>query len=760
MLKHLPEGVTPFEDCGYARYPLFPMENEPFEVACLAEGLAGEPTLAFRVNGEARAALRPYQAKNGFYRFRLPGQPFGEVAYAFVAGNERSREYAATICRETTLTASGVAGAPFDGVSCKSGAAELPDGGMRLCFPDGTALTVYADECLTLIYDTNAADAGDGARAAASLTLPEGFSCSIGEGDALCKLKRSSTTLLALESLRVLRGGDGRALRLTATFRWSPKHVWGTGERFDAVDQRGRSTNGRVTEKFTRQGDQTYLPVPFLMTDAGYALHRRGSIPAAMRFGERLEITQLLDESGRAEDALFFGEPRALLSRFIRSTGLPELPPEWSFGVWISANGWNCDAEVDAQLAAIKRYDYPASVMVLEAWSDERTFHQWNGDGSWKDPAATVRRIRDAGLRLLLWQIPIIKYEWDGDWGEALRADEREAIARGYCVQNGDGTPYRVTDRWFKNSLLPDFTNPEAVKWWFSKRKYLLDMGVSGFKTDGGEFLFDHGARLHDGTRGLAAQNLYPCQYVGAYRDFLRENGVRGLTFSRAGYAGAQTMPAHWAGDQVSLFCELESQLNAGISAGLSGVLFWGFDIGGFAGELPSKELYLRATALACFCPIMQWHAEPRGGQFYQSHERGFNNDRSPWNLAEKMQDDEVLTIALQYARYRERMRPYLYAEAEYCVSACRPMMAHLCVDFPDDARACDTDDEYMLGRSLLVAPIVREGAVGRAVYLPRGTWRDVFTGAEYAGGQTFEAACDLSRAPVYQRIREVRAHA
>ncbi len=747
MLKHLPEGVTPFEDCGYARYPLFPLENEAFDVACLAEGCACEPTLVFSVGGEKRTALRPYRVENGRYRFRLPGSPYGgEITYSFCAGEERSREYHAPVCRESTLAAA---------VSV-----EAFCGGARLLFADGTALTARAGDCLSLLYETDAADTGGASRTCATLALPEGFSCLVGGNGALCELKRLSETVLALESLRVLRDGCGKALRLTATFCWSPKHVWGTGERFDAVDQRGRATNGRVTEKFTRQGEQTYLPVPFFLTDAGYALHRLGAVPAAMRFGERLEITQLLDESGNAEDALFFGEPSALLASFIERTGAPTLPPEWSFGVWMSANGWNCDDEVDAQLAAIKRYDYPASVMVLEAWSDERTFYRWNDDGSWKDPAATVRRIRDAGLWLLLWQIPIIKYEWDGEWGEALREDEREAIARGYCVKSSDGAPYRVTDNWFKNSLLPDFTNPEAVKWWFSKRKYLLDMGVSGFKTDGGEFLFENDARLHDGTRGLAAHNLYPGQYVGAYHAFLRENGVDGLTFSRAGYAGAQTMPAHWAGDQLSQWDELKSQLTAGISAGLSGVLFWGFDIGGFAGEMPSKELYLRATALACFCPIMQWHAEPRGGQFYATHGRGFNNDRSPWNLAEKLQDPEVLTVSLQYARWRERMRPYLYEEARYCVAARRPLMAHLCVDFPDDARACDTDDEYMLGRSLLVAPIVREGACGRVVYLPRGAWRDVFTGAEYAGGRSYEVACDVTRAPVYQRMREVRAHA
>ena len=334
----------------------------------------------------------------------------------------------------------------------------------------------------------------------------------------------------------------------------------------------------------------------------------------------------------------------------------------------------------------------------------------------------------------------------------AVRQDWEEAIARGYVVRHTDGSPYVIPDKWFAGSLLPDFTNPEACRWWFDKRQPLLEMGVEGFKTDGGEFLFGSNIRLADGTPGGEAHNRYPMQYVKAYHRWMKENGVEGVTFSRAGYTGAQTVPIHWAGDQLSTGEELRGQLSAGLSAGLSGVLFWSFDIGGFAGEIPDRELYLRATAMGCFCPVMQWHAEPRNGQFFVTGDAAWNNDRSPWNLASRWNDPSIAEIACAFARLRERLRPMLYEEAKACVKEGRPMIAHLCLDFPDDEQALACGDEYLLGRRLLVAPIVQPGAEGRRVYLPQGRWKHFFNGKVYGAAVVDQSPITGEFVPVEKR--------
>lgn len=742
MLKHLPDGLVPFEDCGFARQPVYPLEGENVDVYVRTDETDGRPDLLLWINGEAAAPPKAEVVDATHWRFSLGAFSFGDrVAYRVRTDKEQGRQFSFDTERVTEHEA------PLG---------LFRDGNVFYLVYDGFHAAIQGDRCLEVTFIQGppppASPVLDG-----EIPLPEGYVLSLTGNKKCFSLKRFSVngkmkTVFSGDGLTVRRRADGDIAELTQYGTLKCRYIWGTGERFDSVNQRGGGSQGRVTEKFTQQGDQTYLPIPFFMTERGIGLWRESTIPARMRFGDEISIQQRTAGEILSHDIWFFGTPSMILRQFIGRTGQPVLPPDWAFGVWMSANGWNSDQEVDAQLDAIRRYGYPAEVMVLEAWSDERTFYRWNSTRYWADPPSTVRRIRNAGLHLVLWQIPIIKYEWGGVPGAFLEKDEAEAIHQGYCIMNEDGTPYRITENWFHNSLLLDFTNPEAVKWWFSKRQYLLDMGVEGFKTDGGEFLFDETARLSNGMTGLEAHNVYPSQYIAAYHDFMRQNGVDGVTFSRADFVGAQTRPLHWAGDQLSLWSELRSQLKAGLSAGLSGILFWGFDIGGFAGELPSAELYLRATAMACFSPIMQWHAEPRSGQFYATHEDGYNNDRSPWNLAEKLKNPQLLEIACRFAQIRSRLKDYLVKEADYCARAGRPLMAHLCLDYPNDEEACACEDEFMLGRRLLVCPIVEEGKTSRDLWIPEGRWRHLFSGEWLEGGQRKSMTCPLDEIIVLER--------
>ncbi len=175
----------------------------------------------------------------------------------------------------------------------------------------------------------------------------------------------------------------------------------------------------------------------------------------------------------------------------------------------------------------------------------------------------------------------------------------------------------------------------------------------------------------------------------------------------------------------------------------MSGVIFWGWDLGGFSGEVPSPELYVRSAAMACFCPIMQYHAESKAE---------FNQDRTPWNIAERSDDERALTGYRFYANLRMSLLPYLEREAAWCVAEKQPLLRAMLLDFQGDSRAAALWDQYLFGRDLLVAPIIREGEISREVYLPAGRWWHLFENRWYDGGQSHEVSASFAEIPVFLR--------
>ena len=549
----------------------------------------------------------------------------------------------------------------------------------------------------------------------------------------------------------------------------------GFGERFNALDQRGRILDAAVYEQYKNQGNRTYLPVPFFISNQGYGCLVEGTGYVSYDLGrtvpDRWRCLAMCDNSTQIAVDFLAGSPQEVVGALTLLTGRPDAPPPaWVFGPWMSSNEWNTQARVEHEVALTQAYDIPATVLVIEAWSDEATFYTWNGarytsrpadqpphladfefpaDGPWPDPKQMVDALHAAGIRLLLWQIPALKHSDEAH--EQHATDVEHAVAQGYVVRRKDGSAYRNPAFWFNQAHIPDFTNPAATAWWLAKRAYLLDeMGIDGFKTDGGEHLQGSDVVAFDGSSGRELVNAFPNHYVGAYYRFARErrNGDA-ITFSRAGYTGTGAFPTHWAGDENSSWEAFRRSIIAGLTAGLSGVLFWGWDIGGFSDALPSAELYLRATAMAAFCPIMQFHSEytPPGAP---------SKDRTPWNIQANSGDERVIPTYRHFARLRMNLLPYLVSEAAYAAAQGEPLMRPLLLDFPDDPVAWGLDDQYCLGRDLLVAPVVAEGATSRRLYLPRGCWYDFWTGAVVEGGQWLDVAVPLERIPVFVRAGAV----
>lgn len=586
--------------------------------------------------------------------------------------------------------------------------------------------------------------------------------------------------LLVSDSVSWLAAGN-EVLRVRFALRLDPEaHIVGFGERFDQLDQRGRRLDAVVFEQYKGQGQRTYLPMPYAIvtptaTDVGWGFHVRTSRRTWYDVGatdvDRLVVEAQLDPGDPAlEIALYDGPPTAVIEQFLADVGRSVLPPDWVFRPWMSGNEWNTQARVVAEVERSIAEGIPAGVVVLEAWSDEATFvafrhaeyevhpdgaahrladFRFPPDGAWPDPRGLVEWLHERDVRILLWQIPLMKAD-TGDHAQAA-ADRATMSARGYGVREADGRPYRNRGWWFPRALLPDWSNADGARWWLEKRRYLVEeLGIDGFKTDGGEHAWGDELRYADGRRGDAANNTYPVEYAAAFHQLMGSAGRDGVTFSRAGFTGAGTVPLHWAGDEDSTWAAFQASVTAGLTAGASGVFFWGWDLGGFSGDVPDPELYLRGAAMASLCPVMQYHSE-------FNHHRQPSRDRTPWNIAERSGDPSVIEVFRRFALLRERLAPYLAEQARVSVATSRPLMRSLLFEWADDSRIWDYPFQYLLGDDLLVAPVVEprgQGAGGQAwpVFVPSGDWVDAWTGAEVRGPVVLRRVVPIDEIPVFVR--------
>uniref|UniRef100_UPI00286B9B0C TIM-barrel domain-containing protein n=1 Tax=Salinibacterium sp. TaxID=1915057 RepID=UPI00286B9B0C len=268
------------------------------------------------------------------------------------------------------------------------------------------------------------------------------------------------------KSIEVLDDGQ-RIHRLRFALPLQPgEHVTGLGERFNALDHRGAALDSVVFEQYKNQGAErkTYMPMPFahIVGGTGWGFHLRTSRRAWFDFGAtvadralvEVDVDAATDAPGILEVAFYDGRPSEVLQAFLREVGAPEELPSWVFRLWASGNEWNTQNEVLRQADLHREHEIPVGSIVIEAWSDESTFTVWRdaryniaadggplrlddfefpAEGAWPDPKGMIDELHDRDIRLVLWQIPLIKTR-PHPTGQ-VRADAEAAISDGYVVQ-------------------------------------------------------------------------------------------------------------------------------------------------------------------------------------------------------------------------------------------------------------------------------------------------------------------------------------
>lgn len=443
-----------------------------------------------------------------------------------------------------------------------------------------------------------------------------------------------------------------------------------------------------------------------------------------------------------------------VIAGYRRLTGAAPLMPKWAYGFWQSRQRYTTQQELLDVVRQYRSRGWPLDNIVQD-WSywpkDAWGSHQFD-PARFPDPKGMVDAVHAEHAHLMI-----------SIWGKfySTTANYKELDAKGYMfTQNVKNASKDFVG--YPNSHYDPYAPEARAIYYRQLRDSLVGLGFDAWWMDNTEPDVNSNERPEDFAKlitptplgpGALVHNAYALETTSAMIEGLRHDqpDKRQFILTRSGFAGIQrNSAAVWSGDTAARWNNLYDQISAGISFSLSGIPNWTHDIGAYAQEArfrgPNakpedlkewRELNLRWFQFGAFSPLFRSHGEEIRREIYEIAPEG-----SP------MRDSMVW-----YDRLRYRLMPYIYTVAAETYFNSGTIMRGLVMDFPNDRIAKNLTDEYLFGRSLLVAPVYTYGARDRGVYLPAGAdWYDFYSGARHSGGQRISVDAPETRIPLFVR--------
>ena len=542
--------------------------------------------------------------------------------------------------------------------------------------------------------------------------LPLGF-CSVGRG----------TSPVATE-------------RATISFRCAPDECFvGTGERFRKMDLSGQTFQLKNQDGQGVNYRRCYKNIPFYLSNRMYGAFYHTSDYCKLSLADHSSRSvQFLNDRATLDVFLIGGQtPEEILKGYRMLTGFPQMPPLWSFGIWMSRMTYFSSDEVDDICDRLRREHYPCDVIHLDTgWFRTDWLCEWKFNPErFPDPKGFIQHLKQKGFRVSLWQLPYVAHGAE-QLEEAKKNKYISQPTKEEDSSTGGASNFSTLD--YAGTI--DFTYDKATDWYKNTLlKPLLEMGVTCIKTDFGENIhMDH--QYHSMTPERL-NNIYSLLYQRAAYEVTKEVTGDGIVWARSAWAGCQRYPLHWGGDSESSWAGMAGSLKGGLHFGLSGFAFWSHDVPGFHSTPDfmnspiDPQVYVRWTQFGVFSSHMRYHGTCK---------------REPWHYP------DIAPIIKHWWKLRYRLIPYILEQGKLSCCTGYPMVRALLFHHPHDRQCWHIDDEYYFGNDFLVCPVMNsEGK--RDIYLPEGLWANFFTGERLQGGRWYYGVeVPLDQMPVFVR--------
>jgi alpha-glucosidase len=543
------------------------------------------------------------------------------------------------------------------------------------------------------------------------------------------------------------------ALKHVVTRRATERH-YGIGDKGGSLDRTGRHFRIDAVDSCgydAQSSDPLYKMIPFLLVTEGAGAH--GIFYDNLAVGE-IDLGATIDNyhglfrTYQAEDGdldyyvLSGPKVRQVVRRFSWLTGGQAFAPKWSLGFAATsmtiADAPDADTRVTDFIEKCRTYKIPCDGFHFgsgySSIGTRRYAFNWNRS-KFPDPGATMNRLNAAGMQTVANLKPCLLDD---------HPRLSEAVGKRILVLDGKTGLPAVAQFWDGLGFHLDFTNPAGRAFWREGiETALLDYGIAAIWNDNNEYeIWDEDAMCDGDGRPFAQRFARPVQALLMTKlahetQSSRSPTSRPYLITRAGPAGISRYGQTWSGDNETAWKTLRFNLTQGLNMSLSGLYNIGHDVGGFHGPSPTSELFCRFVE---FCSL--W---PR---FVMNSWKDDGVVNLPW------MHPDVLIEVQNAIKLRYRLLPYLYTQMWRAARYDEPVVLPLFYAFSEDVNARDTEDAYLLGPDLLVAPVLEEGAQERCVHLPdhSGGWYNFHDGRHFDGGTIARVAAPLGRLPLFAR--------